>query len=261
MRTVVCSVVVALVIGLAVPGMAVEADMIVLPVIIRDFRSSHPDFEYRVSGVEEGIAAPTLGSDRKPVWSGKGGNSVTTQANFDQWYRDVKGVNQSVKYDLALAKNASTGMYEFSDSSFFPIDGRLLGNEGRDHNYHFTLEMHLKFTYQGGEVFAFRGDDDLWVFIDDRLVLDLGGVHAAAIGSIALDDLDLIPGKTYPFDLFYAERHTAQSNLHLTTSLDLREAQYRTGGRMWLFLVPLVVLVVLLLILLVWRRKYKQPKG
>jgi fibro-slime domain-containing protein len=65
------------------------------------------------------------------------------------------------------------------------------------------------------------GDDDIWVFINDKLVLDQGGVLPPRTGTINLDTLSLTPGQTYDFDLFFAERHTVQSNLGIVTNIEL----------------------------------------
>ncbi len=97
----------------------------------------------------------------------------------------------------------------------------LIGNEGRSHNYHFTFEIHSKFTYQQGQVFTFTGDDDLWVFINNHLEIDLGGIHGAMSKTVNLDDLGLTPGTTYNFDIFFAERHTTESNFMIETSIEL----------------------------------------
>ena len=67
--------------------------------------------------------------------------------------------------------------------------------------------------------FNFSGDDDLWVFIDEKLVIDLGGAHAPMDASVELDTLGLVPGNEYPIDFFHAERAESQSNFHIETSL------------------------------------------
>jgi fibro-slime domain-containing protein len=189
---------------------------------IRDFQASHPDFEDFL-GEDPGIVLPDLGADGKPVYAGQTGNPTTTgQANFDQWFRDVPGVNQSAAFTLALTPSGG-GVYTFDDSDFFPIDDQLFGNEGNPHNYHFTYELHTTFRYSGGETFSFTGDDDLFTFINGRLAIDLGGVHGAMSDTIDLDmraaELGISPGNVYPLDFFFAERHTTESNFRVDTTL------------------------------------------
>lgn len=184
--------------------------------------AAHPDFEAPLGSfpVVTGAVVPTLVPGGKPVLNGSP-YSFTSAAAFDQWYQDVPGVNQATTINLALAA-VGGGIYEYVNSSFFPIDDQLLGNQGRSHNYHFTMEVHNTFTYQGGEMFSFTGDDDLWLFINNELVVDLGGVHPAATGSVNLDTLGLTVGNDYSFDLFFAERHTTESNFRMQTSIQLK---------------------------------------
>jgi len=188
---------------------------------VRDFSQSHPDFEYEIA-VDPGIVESMLGGDGKPVYAGGTAGTTTGAANFDQWYRDVAGVNVSLPVEIPLTDNGD-GSYTYDNPSFFPIDDQGHGNEGNAHNYHFTLEMHTQFTYQGGEVFTFRGDDDLFTFINGRLGIDLGGVHGPLEGSIDLDamagTLGIVPGGTYDLDFFFAERHTSQSNFRIETTI------------------------------------------
>lgn len=193
-----------------------------LDVTIRDFSGSHPDFQQMCnSGVTKGLVAKVIGADRRPVFVGKNDSGcINSSRTFADWYRDVPGVNLTTTRTLTARETApGSGIYHFSSSSFFPIDNELIGNEGRSHNYHFTLEYHGNFTYQGGETFSFNGDDDLWVYIDGRLAIDLGGVHPAASQGVNLDQFGLTVGENYSFDLFFAERQTSQSNFKFTTSI------------------------------------------
>ena len=96
-----------------------------------------------------------------------------------------------------------------------------LNGSGGYHNFGFTMKFQAKFEYVRGQKFEFKGDDDVWVFINNRLVVDIGGQHAEVSGAVDLDTLGLVEGQEYPFHIFYVERHTSSSNFMMRTSMDL----------------------------------------
>merc|ERR1712129_513162 len=107
--------------------------------------------------------------------------------------------------------------------NFFPIDHLGDLHPTYRHNFWFTLEMHTAFRYHGGEKFEFPGVDDLWVFINGSLAIDLGGMHKPLSKSVELDTLGLNKGQLATLDLFFAERHTTQSNFRMETTIEIGE--------------------------------------
>ncbi len=219
---------------------------------VRDFSAKiHPDFEpadfmypgrvpgkYISGAVEEDIVTAELGADKKPVYAkgdGSASGTTTGEANFASWFRDTAGMNQGRELTLTFTQDSSdaSGKKWVYDSAltggFFPIDGELLGatsvpiNDGLMHNYSFTFELHTIFKYVQGQIFRFKGDDDVWVFVDGKRVVDLGGIHSAEDRTVQLDELGLSAGGEYPLDFFFAERHFSESNFLAETSLEFTE--------------------------------------
>lgn len=101
----------------------------------------------------------------------------------------------------------------------FPV-----GDDGRAHNWFFGMNFALSFNltkdYVGPLEYYFFGDDDLWVFLNNRLICDIGGVHSSVGEYVNLRDY--LPAGSegqYTLSFFYTERGDTGSTCYMSFTL------------------------------------------
>jgi fibro-slime domain-containing protein len=95
----------------------------------------------------------------------------------------------------------------------------------KQHNFSFTTEIRYWFPYDSSKSYKldFTGDDDVWMFVNKKLAVDIGGIHTPQNGTITISNANaatygLTNGGVYEVEVFQAERQTTSSSFKLTLS-------------------------------------------
>ncbi len=129
--------------------------------------------------------------------------------------------------DGVIPGNADTDRGSISNVVFY-------SKPSFDSNYHYTMHAYASFVYyeDQNQVFTFRGDDDVHFYINGKMAMDLGGAHTPVGEELELrehaEELGLVDGNTYRFDMFYAERAATGSNLLFSTNIKINDTDTRT---------------------------------
>jgi fibro-slime domain-containing protein len=197
------------------------------PSILRDFSSSaaFPDFQAHTNLRYE-IVKPDL--DRSnyfglPVFNRtvETLNSVAGNTSFNQWYRRKNSISQplSAISTSLTPDNSGSFLYAYgiNESDFWPHQNDV------GERWLFTVEQHLKLSYTATTALYTRSDDDMWVFVNGKLIIDNGGVHSPTTVYMEAADWKTAAGITSStgvcdIAIFYAERYSGQSAFHFLST-------------------------------------------
>ena len=172
--------------------------------------------------------------------------------------------NTFTLYDHTYSQwTSGTGGHNAKPIGFFPFhqydsylkEGNVGMNFNTNLNHHFGMDMTVDFEIPSDGlddngnpiIFEFSGDDDMWVFVDDNLVLDVGGIHQPVTGKInfSSDKVEVFgspdttitqrfldanspkaweigDGKPHTMKIFYLERGGCDSNLSVKFNTPIR---------------------------------------
>jgi len=248
-------------------------------IIIYDLSRNFADMEKGNTNHDEDDFIADLLVNKKPVWVNNPSDTSTlsNEANFNLWFNDdpngAKRGPVNTNYRLPwVCQDDQKGIFRFNSDHFFPIDNccydcsdpscgctepECFGIETHpklgcsysgcpgQHNWFFTLQYHTQMTYVPGETLVFKASDDLFLAINDTVIVKRGGyfVDCASETHVAFDpngdvtvykygcgdppvllgsqtySFGLTPDSAYDFDLFFAQRHSPYSVLIVDRSL------------------------------------------
>ena len=182
---------------------------------------------------------------------------------YDSYKYDVKFPNNKPANNAKLEDEGLSKLSSDGKGAFLPFSKNTSRNVDSNPTFHFGMDMSVKFYMpENGQIttsdgskkdmtFEFSGDDDVWVFVDGKLVLDIGGIHNAIKGDInfnkgvatvykgqtnaSVTTTDIYTSnvlgtnwknetnKVHTLQVFYLERGRGESNCKIKFNLEIKD--------------------------------------
>lgn len=169
------------------------------------------------------------------------GNDKTEERYLRKVYKNytLEFKRKGDTYTLNGVKNQDNGRFTGAGNNFYPLNDVKLPYEESEisNNYYFGMRYDVTFKigdYVGPLNYEFTGDDDLWVVLDGKkIVIDLGGIHSAAKGTVDLWDYigqaanltEAQKQQNHTLTILYMERGAYESNCQMKFTLPSAKIQ------------------------------------
>ena len=196
---------------------------------------------YHNKSLEKELTEPILSLEKLPV--GKNGKALSNRGfsdGFSRWFHTVEGKSKVYGSTLNLNYSSDAVAFWYGSDKFYPLNNIVrpdepVNKDGNNHLFTMNLALPVEVVADGKESFEITADDDTWVFIDDKIALDMGGVHDkmsarfeilkngevyTGVGNegLAYSGIKLDKGAQTVIRIFHADRDSEDSVFAIRTS-------------------------------------------
>ena len=150
---------------------------------------------YDKQEIEKGMVDYYLGDDYLPVAIGGWLTSNKGLSNMSRWFKAVEGKSKNVPGYLKLKYIAKEMAFSYENDEFYPIDdvefsnGDNMNKDGHNHLFTMNFAVPIKIQNNGKERVMVAADDDTFIFFNNTLVADMGGIHAETVAEIWINEM------------------------------------------------------------------------